>query len=73
MGVGVDYGDALAAPGRLAEDLAQDGQRKPAEVLAFFGVQPGMAVLDLYSGGGYFTELLAAVVGPSAPGVMEKR
>ncbi len=60
----VDYRAALAAPGRLATDLEQDAQRKPAEVLEFFGVQPGMSVLDLYSGGGYFTELLAAVVGP---------
>jgi predicted methyltransferase len=61
----VDYAAALAVPGRLAEDREQDAQRKPAETLAFFGVRPGMAVLDLYSGAGYFTELLAAVVGPS--------
>jgi predicted methyltransferase len=61
----VDYQAALAAPGRLAEDLEQDPQRKPAEVLAFFGVQPGMAVLDLYSGAGYYTELLAVIVGPT--------
>jgi predicted methyltransferase len=49
----------------LASDLEQDSWRKPAEVLEFFGVQPGMSVLDLYSGSGYFTELLAAVVGPA--------
>jgi predicted methyltransferase len=59
----VDYSAALAAPDRSAEDRAQDAQRKPAEVLEFFGVRPGMSVLDLYSGGGYFTELLANVVG----------
>ena len=40
-------------------------QRKPAEVLAFFGVQPGMSALDLFAGAGYFTELLAAVAGPT--------
>ena len=61
----VDYQAALAAPGRLVGDIEQDAQRKPAEVLEFFGVQPGMAVLDLWSGGGYYTELLAAVVGPT--------
>ncbi len=61
----VDYKAALAAPGRLVGDIEQDAQRKPAEVLEFFGVQPGMAVLDLWSGGGYYTELLAAVVGPT--------
>jgi len=59
----VDYAAALAAPDRSPEDLAQDSQRKPAEVLEFFGVRPGMSVLDLYSGPGYFTELLANVVG----------
>jgi predicted methyltransferase len=60
-----DYAAAVAAPGRLAEDREQDAQRKPAELLAGFGVQPGMTVLDLYSGAGYFTELLSHVVGPT--------
>jgi predicted methyltransferase len=57
--------NALKAPGRLPEDLQQDAGRKPAEVLAFFGVKPGMTVLDLFSGGGYYTEILSALVGPS--------
>ncbi len=61
----VDYRAALAAPGRSAEDRAQDAQRKPAEVLEFFGVRPGMAALDLFAGAGYFTELLAGLVGPT--------
>ena len=61
----VDYRASLAVPGRLALDLEQDAQRKPAEVLEFFGVQPGMSVLDVFSGAGYFTELLASVVGPT--------
>ena len=60
-----DYRAALAAPGRLAGDSEQDARRMPAEVLAFFGVRPGTAVLDLFSGGGYYTELLATVVGPT--------
>jgi len=57
--------EALAAPGRPAEDAEQDAQRKPAETLAFFGVQPGMSALDLFAGAGYFTELLSAAVGPT--------
>jgi predicted methyltransferase len=61
----VDYAAALVVPGRPAEDFAQDATRKPVEVLEFFGVRPGMSVLDLYSGAGYFTELLANVVGPT--------
>lgn len=55
---------ALKAPGRLPEDLQQDANRKPGEVLAFFGVKPGMTVLDVFSGGGYYTEILSALVGP---------
>jgi predicted methyltransferase len=61
----VDYRGALATPGRPAADRAEDARRKPAEVLEFFEVRPGMTVLDLFSGGGYYTELLAAVVGPA--------
>jgi predicted methyltransferase len=31
--------------------------------LAFFDIHPGMQVLDLFSGGGYYTEILSEVVG----------
>ena len=58
------YQQALDAPGRTDADLARDAGRKPDEVLAFFGVEPGMTVLDTFSGGGYYTELLSRVVGP---------
>ena len=34
-----------------------------AEVLAFLGVAPGMRVVDMFSAGGYYTELLARTVG----------
>jgi predicted methyltransferase len=61
----VDYSSALSAPRRTAADRDEDARRKPADVLAFFGVRPGMTVLDLFSGSGYYTELLAAVVGPA--------
>jgi predicted methyltransferase len=54
---------ALSAPGRLPGDVPADAARKPAEVLAFFGVAPGMTVLDLYSGGGYYTEILSHLAG----------
>ena len=40
-----------------------DSHRKPAEMLAFLGVKPGMRVGELASGMGYTTELLARVVG----------
>jgi len=57
--------DAIAAPGRPAADRNLDAGRKPDQMLAFFGIQPGMKVADLFSGGGYTTELLSRAVGPS--------
>lgn len=54
---------AQANPARSAADRARDTPRQSAAVLTFFGVAPGMTVLDLWSGGGYYTELLSYVVG----------
>jgi predicted methyltransferase len=55
---------AMANPERTAKDRERDAREKPAEVLAFAGVKPGMTVADVFSGGGYYSELLAGVVGP---------
>jgi len=53
----------VAAADRSATDRALDDGRKPAELLTFLGVRPGMKVADLAAGGGYTTELLARMVG----------
>ena len=58
------YENAVTHPNRRAADHDRDARRKPDEVLAFFGIGPGMAVLDMFSGGGYYSELLSYVVGP---------
>lgn len=57
------YEEAVANPARSAEDRARDPNSKPAEVMQFFGIAPGMRVLDLYAGSGYYTELLSNLVG----------
>ena len=54
---------AVANPDRPASDRVRDQPRQSAAVLRFFRIAPGMRVLDLYSGGGYYTELLSYVVG----------
>ena len=54
----------LANPDRPQAEKDVDSMRKPLEVLEFTGVKPGMTVLDLFGGGGYYTELLSAAVGP---------
>lgn len=55
---------ALAHPDRPAADREEDSRRRSSEVLEFAGIGPGMHVLDAFSAGGYYTELLARVVGP---------
>ncbi|MEJ8569746.1 class I SAM-dependent methyltransferase [Elongatibacter sediminis] len=56
--------ESLAHPERLETDRVRDPLRRPADVLGFFGLQAGMNVLDLFSGGGYYTEILSRAVGP---------
>src|SRR4249919_68472 len=52
------------SPDRTKADREMDPRRHPAEMLTFFGVKPGMAVLDIGTGRGYTAELLARAVGP---------
>ena len=57
------YAAAIASDKRPEADRVSDASRQPASVLAFFGIQPGDVVLEMWAGGGYYTELLAHVVG----------
>ncbi|MEX2051169.1 MAG: methyltransferase domain-containing protein, partial [Steroidobacteraceae bacterium] len=50
---------------RSDKDRERDAREKPAELMAFTGVKPGMKVADVFGGGGYWTELFARAVGPS--------
>ena len=59
-----DYAAVLAAPSRPADDRARDEARHTAETLAFAQVRPGQKVADMIIGGGYFTRVFAAAVGP---------
>jgi predicted methyltransferase len=56
---------AIADPARTAADRERDARDKTSEILAFAGVQPGMVVADIFAAGGYYSELLAGVVGPN--------
>jgi predicted methyltransferase len=55
---------AAGNPARLANDRIVDARRKGDEVLKFLQIRPAMTVLDLFSGGGYYSELLSFIVGP---------
>lgn len=48
---------------RSDSDRVVDQHRQPEKLLEFWDVRPGMRVAELGAGDGYFTELLARVVG----------
>ncbi len=60
---GAIYADAVTNPARNDADRERDAGRKPAQVLDFMRIEPGMTILDLFSGGGYYSEILSYVVG----------
>lgn len=50
---------AIDGSWRTPTNLARDKWRKPVEALTFWGLKPGMTVLELSPGGGWWTEILA--------------
>lgn len=55
---------AVADPARTADNVKLDEGRKPAEVLRFFGLRPGMNVIDMFGANRYWAEIIAPTVGP---------
>ena len=50
---------AVAVPTRTAANVARDRYRHPVETLAFFGVRPSDTVVEIWPGGGWYSEILA--------------
>lgn len=50
---------AVAGEWRSAEDRARDAARHPVESLVFWGLKPGMTILEVQPGGGWWTDVLA--------------
>ena len=50
---------AVKGAQRSATNTARDAFRHPAETLAFWGLAPGMTVVEIDPAGGYWTEILA--------------
>lgn len=50
---------ALASPLRDEAARARDAYRHPAETLDFFGVEPDDLVVEMWPGGGWYTDILA--------------
>ena len=55
----------VASPDRSAADRTNDIRRHPVDMLMFVAARPGSTALDVSTGGGYTTELLARVIGPT--------
>jgi predicted methyltransferase len=49
---------AVGSPARSANHVARDAARHPVEELTFFGLKSGMTVVELWPGGGYWTDIL---------------
>ena len=60
-----DFMDKLEAESRPLEDRMRDGARRPYQVMTLLGVEEGMTVVDVGAGGGWYTRVLSAAVGPS--------
>jgi predicted methyltransferase len=54
---------ALSMPGRLPADLERDKRSRPEAILPLLNLDPGDRVVDIFGSGGYYSELIAAVVG----------
>lgn len=56
---------AVNSAERSAEHRARDVARKPAEILALSGIEPGDRVIEIAGFGQYYTTMLSEIVGPT--------
>jgi predicted methyltransferase len=54
---------AMAKAGRLAADLERDLRSMPQSIIPLLNLEEGDRVVDIFGSGGYYSELLAGVVG----------
>lgn len=57
-----DWKTALDGPHRAEGNAARNAYRHPQETLEFFGLAPGMTVMEVSPGGGWYTEVLAPLL-----------
>lgn len=53
----------LESPDRLSRDIERDATSRPDVVVPLLGLHSGDRVADIFGGGGYYSEILAGVVG----------
>lgn len=60
-----ELNEILVSSDRPAKDSERDDARKPAKVMQFASVESGDHILDLFAGGGWYSELFSMAVGPT--------
>lgn len=58
----VRVAQSMDGPHRSIENKARNQYRHPVETLEFFGIEDGMKVMEIWPGGGWYTEILAPVM-----------
>jgi len=69
----IDEAAVLAAinkSGRLADDIQRDKRSKPQAIIPLLNLQAGERAVDIFGSGGYYSELLASVLGQSGEAVL---
>lgn len=56
---GPSLADVVAGDHRSADNIARNVSRHPVETLEFFGIEPGMRVIEIWPAGGWYTEIIA--------------
>ena len=62
--------EAMSQPGRLVADIARDPRSRPEKIIPLLNLKSGDRALDIFAGGGYYSELLARVLGPDGEAVL---
>ncbi|PHR92265.1 MAG: hypothetical protein COA69_07740 [Robiginitomaculum sp.] len=62
---------AIQGLDRTDKDKENDEMRKAAEVLEFAGIWPGMTVVEMEAGSGYYTDLMSRIVGENGKIIMQ--
>lgn len=63
--IGARLDAAIAGEHRSAKDRARDVYRHPKETLLFMGLEPDLTVVEIWPGGGWYSDILAPVLKPN--------
>ncbi len=63
--------EAINKPGRLPADIERDARSRPDVVIPLLALEEGDRVVDVFGGSGYYSELLASVVGPRGEVILQ--